>query len=85
LLFFIIENNNSINNIEKEERKDTIYENSSLKETEMTIKQLDYLINSQNLSKENINMNDINSSNPLLLGIENKVIKIKYIFSINNF
>jgi len=51
----------------------------------MTIKQLDYLINSQNLSKENINMNDINSSNPLLLGIENKVIKIKYIFSINNF
>jgi len=37
-----------------EHDKNSIYQHSSLKETEMTIKQLDYLINNQNIDSTNL-------------------------------
>jgi len=53
------------------DEKNSIYQHSSLKETEMTIKQLDYLINNQNLNDKNMD-----TMNPLIPETENKVIII---------
>jgi len=78
--FIIDDDNINITGKKEEERKESLFEHSSLKETEMTIKQLDFLIQSQNLKKNenNVTLEKLNTViSPLLSEIEIKVLKKK--------
>ncbi|ORX48635.1 hypothetical protein BCR36DRAFT_584197 [Piromyces finnis] len=60
LFKFPSNNENENNQIIDDKIEDNIYNHSSLKETEMTIKQLDYLINNQKLNNENSDISNTN-------------------------